>query len=216
MTAAELVAHLRNNVLRDSVAPALWDSEELATYLSEGERLFARRTHCIVDEAEPLSLLEAKAGVHTYTLNKKIIHVYEITNSEGLPLKARSRNQLPKVFAEGKPYAFTTGRGSNTVRLAPTPAEDEDLTMLVARLPLRGFSNSSYTPEIPEEYHINLCDWAAYKAMVNNDPEGSNTAAAGDFLIRWEAALREAKRNVFRLRTPDGATVRNNWTGERR
>lgn len=216
MTAAELIAHLRKNILRDNAEPVLWSDDELALYFNEAEKLFARHTHCIVEEDSSLALLYAIAGIHTYPLDKRIVHVYGITNSDGRSLSSKSRNQLPKVFGNGRPVAFTTGRGSSTVRLSPTPDADEELTMLVAVTPDSDFATSGYEPGIPEEYHLSLCSYAAYKALVNNDPEGSNTEAAGNFYQQWKEALRDAKRDVFRLRVPEGSTVRNNWTAARR
>jgi hypothetical protein len=216
MLAVDLVQHIRNHVLRDLAQPVLWSNDELLLYLNDAESLFARRTHNIVDDTSDLGLLQVEAGKHTYTLNKKIIHVYEIEDEVGRPLKSRSRNQMPRVFGEGRPYAFTTGRGSKTVRLAPTPAEDTTFRMLVARMPEKPMVYEYDEPEIDEEYHLALCEWAVYRALTNNDPEGSETISAEPFLARWNQAISEAKREGFRLRTPTGATVRTNWTGARR
>lgn len=214
MQAAEIVRHLQQHILRDVAAPTLWSVEELLRYLSEAESIFARRTHCIVvDSDEPAAVLTTAQGVSTYALDPSVIHVYEIMDDTGRPLHDRSRRQLARTFGESAPRQFTTGRGSKTVRLAPTPDKEYALHMLIARKPERPLTCETDEPEIPEEYHLTLCQYAAYMCLSNNAPEGSDTISADKFLINWETAIREAKREQFRLRVPANARVVNNWTG---
>jgi hypothetical protein len=70
-------------------------------------------------------------------------------------------------------------------------------------------------PEIPEEYHLALCDYVAYMAVRNNDTEGSNTAAGANFREDWELKLRDAKRDSYHLRGGSNQQVVNNWVGGR-
>lgn len=220
MTLAELLLHTRKVILRDYVQPYLWADEELIRYFAEGEAKFARHTHCLVSDDNELSQLELQAGVASYPLSPDIIHVYDMHNEEGVPLRALPRSRAPHMVAEGSPRSFSTGRGSNTVRVYPTPDDAYVVTMLVAHLPIEKLSvdaDQEYAePTIPEEYHLHLSLYAAYKALLNNDPEGSNTTAAADFYAQWMEALREAKRDGFSLRTPSNARVVTNWTGARR
>lgn len=217
-TVEELVLHTRAHILRDTAAPHLWDTGELKVYLSQAEVIFCRRTHVLVAEDKPFAQVQTEPGKKAYDLGKKVVHVYEVLDETGRPLRDCSRSGFPKIFAENKPRAFTTARGKNMLTLSPTPDDEYHLSLLVAHLPEQTISQKGDhdEPEIPEEYQHHLCQYAAYKALMNNDPEGSNTVAAAEFLASWEEVLREAKRDVFRQRTPAGATVRTNWTASRR
>lgn len=213
-----LVQHTRNHILRDTAEPHLWSDEEIKVYLSQAEVIFCRRTHVLVTDEGSIAHLTTEAGKRAYDLGDKVVHVYEVLDDTGRPLRDCARSAFPKIFAESKPRSFTSARGKNTLTLSPTPDDEYELSMLVAHLPAQSISDKSGSeePEIPEEYRYYLCQYAAHKAMMNNDPEGSNTVAAETFLIAWEDALRQAKRDVFRQRTPAGASIRTNWTSSRR
>lgn len=222
MFLSELIAHTRGAMLRDKAEPVLWSNEELIRYFIEAEDKFARHTHCLVSEDIPQSTLSVEEGKSSYTLDSSIIHVYEVYKDNGLPLRSLSRSQSPHKLAEGEPRAYSTGRGSKTIHLYPIPDKDYELTMLVAHTPTEKFKQESEAPldaqeqSIPEENAMDLCLYVTYKALLNNGPEESNTTAAADFYTQWRTALREAKRDGFKLRNPQGATVQTNWTGVRR
>jgi hypothetical protein len=71
------------------------------------------------------------------------------------------------------------------------------------------------TPEIPEDYHLSLCDWAAYRALDNNDPDGGAMVDGSPFRAKFEMAVRDAKRDVYWMRTGPNRVARSNWTGKR-
>lgn len=217
-TVTELVQHTRFAILRDGAAPSLWTDAEIIQYLAEAERIFARKTHCLVEDSGSRAQLQTSSGVKAYALDPSVVHVYEVTDDTGRPLRDSSRAQMPKVFAPGKPRAYTTARGSHKITFAPAPDDEYTYEMLVAVLPEVSLVDKydDDEPDIDEDYHYHLCQYAAYKALLNNDPEGSNTVAAAEFFATWQQALREAKRDVFRLRVPSGAHVRNNWAAARR
>lgn len=91
-----------------------------------------------------------------------------------------------------------------TVYPAPSAAEEGKRVFLrVARLPLVNFDVSDLTrePEIPEDYHLDLLEWVAYRAKRNWDVDGEDKKSADNHKARFEQciaeALQEAKRKVF-------------------
>lgn len=88
----------------------------------------------------------------------------------------------------------------------PTPSADEEgkkIYLRVSRLPLVNFdvANTAQQPEIPEDYHLDLLEWVAYRAKRNWDVDGGDKTMAESHKARFEEcvaeAIRETKRKVF-------------------
>jgi hypothetical protein len=216
MNVAELLQHTRTRYLRDSEAPFLWSAPELLQYLNEAETLFARRTHALFDDEADFTILVTEAGKSRYDLDPRIIYVTELYDDNGYKLRNVTRHKMPRTPYAGKPRMYTLDAAVRTIRLGPTPDDEYEFSMMVARKPLRPMATQTDTPEIPEEYHLALCDYVAYKALRNNDTEASNTTAAENFRVDWEKWLIEAKRDAYHLRAGNSPRVVNNWTGGRR
>lgn len=216
MTLEELLNDTRHAVLRDSVAPALWPDTLLARYFNEAETIFARRTHCLVSDEEPFCTLTTEAGKSKYALSDKVIYIMDIVDENGVPVRHRGRNRVPTRGVSGKPLVYTADSAYKGVRLYPTPDKAYTLSMNLAHKPTKKLSHLKQSPQIPEEYHSSLIDYAVYKALLNNGPEGGDTTAATPFREQWEIALRDAKRDAYHMRHSPNAQVVTNWTGERR
>lgn len=216
MTLEELLHHTRHNVLRDSQAPALWTDDVLAFYLNEGETIFARRTHCLVSDEQPFCTLNTVVNQARYALNTSIIYIMDIVDVNGYPVRHRGRSRMPMSPIPGKPQVYTADSAYKGIKLYPVPDAVYTLTMNVAHKPTKKMTHKFHTPEIPEEYHHALTHYAVYKALMNNGPEGSDTAAAEPFRIEWELELRDAKRDAYHMRHSPNAQVVNNVTGGRR
>jgi len=217
MNLGELVEHVRKHVLRDEALPPLWSDEELTLYFNEAQDLFARRTHILSDDESDLTFVTTEPGVAVYTLAPRVIFVSEVHHADtGIALRDMARRLLPRRFSEGRPVAYTMDARMRSMRLSPTPDAAYELDLLVARKALNRLVNEGDEPEIPEEHHLDLCDWVTYKALLNNDPEQTNTVSAEVFRNAWELKLRDAKRAVFRMRAGPNPHARGNWTGKKR
>lgn len=224
MNLQELMNHLRCNTLRDAAQPYLWSDKELLGYLNEAEALFATRTHILSDDDDPITTFDTVAGQSAYALDPTIVYVSElglvIDNGSGdltyRELCDRTRKQLGNNFSQGMPKKYNLQVARHKVRFYPVPDDVYTVQMVVARKPLSKLSNGLDTPEIPEEHHTTLTNYAAWKALSNNDPEGSNMAAAAAQLAMWDLVIRDVKRDMGRLRSGAHPRVRANWTGKRR
>jgi hypothetical protein len=92
-----------------------------------------------------------------------------------------------------------------TLRVYPAPATPYlgIVNLRVVRLPLERFSedNQSAYPEVPEDYHLDLLDWAAYLALriADNDAGDDDRALAyaKSFEDHCVAARKEVMRKLF-------------------
>jgi hypothetical protein len=211
MNLEELVEHVREYYLRDTETPYLWPAKELVRYFNDAERIFARRTHCIVDGTSELTLLTTNVQNDRYSLDPRTIYVYEVYDTYGRRLTRWSRQSRPKSIHKGRPLSFTQDTGIASIRFSPAPDGEYEFSMLVARLPLKDMCETYDVPEIPEEYHLALCDYVAYMAVRNNDTESSETQAGANFREDWELKLRDAKRDAYHNRIGSNSRVVNNW-----
>jgi hypothetical protein len=223
MTLGELMGHLRCNILRDESSPYLWSDNELLRYLNEAQSIFARRTHSITDDYSDFTTFETVAGQQSYALDERIVFVAEMgvvtTNDNDelsyCDLPDRTRTQLRNSYIKGKPQLHNLQVASHKVRFYPVPDDVYTIVMMVARKPLNKLASVKDVPEINEDYHLALCDYAAAKSLANNDPEKANMAASKDFMDSWSKVIRDVKRDMARLRAGNSPKARANWTGKR-
>ena len=111
-----------------------------------------------------------------------------------------------------RPMAFDTDEfidatngvsGTMSMRLYPTPdVLHAGCTVMVrvVRLPANPLTpqNLAAVPEIPEDYHLDLLDYAAYLALRIVDHEAGDADRSQDFLNKFEAKCEEARRDMLR------------------
>ncbi len=215
MNVADLLTHTRTRYLRDESPPYLWGASELLLYLNEAENIFARRTHVLTDTDSAFTSITTVAGQSRYALDRRIVFVLEVYDDTGCKMRNVTRGKLPRTPYEGKPRMYTLDAGVSSLRFGPIPDAAYEFEMVVARKPLAAMTSKFDEPEIPEEYHLTLCDYVAYKALRNNDTEASNTTAAENFRVDWEKRLVEAKREAYHLRAGSSPRVVSDWVNGR-
>jgi hypothetical protein len=118
----------------------------------------------------------------------------------------------------GKPLAFSTDEylmadpngsvGVPVFRAYPPPTQDyagQVINLRVIRLPIARFALKDLTayPEVPEDYHLLMLDWAAYLALRIVDADGADPERAKEFEDHFEAQCLKIRREVMRkLFTP--------------
>lgn len=118
-------------------------------------------------------------------------------------------SQLPP----GKPLAFSTdeelqeddygSRSVVTMRVYPEPSSDyncDKINLRVVRMPTETISsaNLTYVPEVPEVYHLDLLDWAAYRALRIVDHDAGNPQRAAEFKAAFEENVTRARNEAMR------------------
>jgi hypothetical protein len=216
MLGADLLDTIRIDMLRDIAQPYLWSDDLIYRYLNEAQERFCRRTYALLDDESDLTTFDTEIGVSSYGLDPKILMVNSARIvTEPDDLLSRTRQVIPTHLADstGIPLLFTQDEAQGKIRLYPVPDKVYTIVMRVSRLPLTKISDT-VAPEIPEQYHLDLAEFAVYRCLNNNDPDGSNANAAQNFLKTWSQRLLEANREYYRIRLNNNPLVRQSWTGK--
>lgn len=134
----------------------------------------------------------------------------------------------------GQTLAFSTDEALNdinsgsfssiTMRIWPAPsaamvAASAAIRLRVVRKPLVQLveTNLDLVPEIPEDHHIEMLDWAAYLALRIVDDDAGAPKRAAEFAAAFEAHVAEARKLAMRkMFAPQGwGFGRGGFTWER-
>jgi len=249
MILRELLAELRHTILRDfssavDASPsegANFDDNTLVRYIREAELRFATKTRCLRDSTTPaVCQITLVAGQAEYALDSRVMTVHYARYDGRINLgpigytnEFTPRGDLapsaPTAYAstQGEPRFFYTDSGTGKIGFYPAPSTQDAgkiVTLTVTRKPLVPLStqNLDQSPEIPEEYHLDLLGWAAWKLMstddteYNGDPNSISVIMARQnmFKKQFNDAVDECKTQVRRLtqRPVAFATPGANWS----
>lgn len=217
MLGKDLIAHMRESVLDDVVAPYLWSDVELLRDLNYGEVQACRRAHLLLDSTtssdsgtaatagtagqRPLCSVPIIADQAVYVLSPKIIQIKRCQLSNmAIPLIGPvSYPELDEMVSGwfgtngtvgtagsgGEPTYFLNEPG-NTLTLVRAPSVSCTARLVVSRIPLIPFTLQT-SPEIDEQYHIDLCDWAAHLAFKKPDSDTLNIVLSRDYEASFTA-----------------------------
>ena len=208
----------------------LWSDESLLRYIKDAERRFARHTMLIRDSSTTaITQVTLATGIKTYTLHASVIGVLSCRyDTDAYDLKRTGHalvNDLvpaeflsfdPSIYGvvqSGAPMVFytdetTVNAGVNAVTLTvyPEPSATQNgkkLYLRVIRLPITTYASNDLAreSEIPEDYQLDVLEWAAYRAMRGIDGDAGSPIAADAHKQAFEAAvaqaIRETKRKIF-------------------
>jgi hypothetical protein len=116
------------------------------------------------------------------------------------------------VLPPGKPLAFSTDEQfdavsgkTGVVSLRVYPAPDATyagatIKLRVVRKPLVPLSVTDLTlsPEVPEDYHLGMLDWAAYRALRNIDSDAGSLEKAEAYRAAFEEMVKQARNDTMR------------------
>lgn len=93
--------------------------------------------------------------------------------------------------------------GQVSMRLYPVPAaaqEGRTLRLRVIRKPIEPLVPNalSAVPELPEDHHIEMLDWAAYLALRIVDDDAGAPKRAAEFAASFESHVQEARKLAMR------------------
>lgn len=234
-----MLDELRGNMLRDVSDQVggqigdgdLWSDRTLVRYIEDGVVRFAVQTCCLRDDTtSEITQLTLQSGVEQYALDPRVIAVL---NARFPGAYLLSRTTYGGLFSNrgdltvgapirdnytGCPRRFYTDRQTGHLGVFPTPGAQENgkvLHLRVARKPLTPLTTNDLNavPEIPEEYHLDVLDWAAYRALRNHDADAENMAKANSHKKRFEDTVAELSRQAKRLLAQDiQFDLRANWS----
>lgn len=214
------------STLKNGPPDSFWTDRALLRYLNEARSRFARKTLCIRDQSTPeVTQVVLANGVDTYTLHPSVIVVVSARHADasydmrrvGHSRMGGSGNestddwatQLTAV-APGQPNRFNTDEGidpseqhASIVKFYGTPDATQDgkvVYLRVARKPLVTLTEEhlgqSTDIEMPDDYALDVLEWAAYRALRNWDLDAEDRAKAVQHRDRFEEAVKECKRDM--------------------
>jgi len=205
MELQELIDELRVNRLDDTVAPYLWTDEELTGYLNDAVRQVCIRQRLLVESVNTdVCEYALAAGARAIKLHASILAVRTLRLTEadgthhdhiqGKTLRwlrdrhphwetwdnQRAHYWIPD-FQQGYIYLDRGNDNVQTVNLTcwRMPLEDERLDV----------SDMSESPIIDEHFHLDLCDWATYRAFLKKDAETIDTGRGRDAVATFDAKI---------------------------
>lgn len=209
--------------LVDGDPDELWSDSFLVRQFNQAQRIFARRAWCITEYGEtPAGVITLTEGKTLYKLHKSVIRVYDATpDGQDIPLGRADdiaiRSPYPPgmdawdigvaaslaggtLINPGAPLVFASDAAWRTLRVTPAPSSTQEglkVYLKIARYHLTDLtlSNTKGCPEIPEEYHMDICEYAAGKALTLPNADADNKAEGRKLLESFNAAVKEARRD---------------------
>lgn len=213
MTGQELLDYLRTDVLKDAAVPYRWSDALILHMLSEAESKFARATYALLDSAT----ITTTTGEPEYALPTGTLFVSSAAvSTSSRDMMNYTRRFIPSSLttATGEPAMFVCDERAGYIRVYPVPEAIITINLRVARLPTDAIVTYS-SPEIPEEYHLDLAEYAAYRLLMSNDVDGQNVGAAARHEDDWNKRLADAKREYYRIRSGANPCAVRSWTYQR-
>ena len=206
----------------------LWSDATLTRYINQAQNRLARHGLVIRDGLSPdATEMTIRTGVTEYTLNPSVLAVISAKMPGDTADLARAGHAAFQTYKQPDPYFFDPAQLSSmppgkplaygtdeylgaddfdavsvvTLRLYPEPTAAYDgqiLRLRVVRLPLYPLANPTDTPEVPEEHHLEMLDWAAYLALRIVDVDGGMPARAAEFRASFEEHVKRARNTAMR------------------
>jgi hypothetical protein len=216
-------------------ADELWSDAYLVRQFNEAQRIMARRAWVIIEYGRsPAGLITLQTGRALYPLHESVLRVYDATPATQLAPLGRAEDaniRDPNGVASGPFSAYETGEyaarsagtnaayplvfasdaASRTIRVSPTPIAAQNgvrVALKIARLPLceLALNDTRAEPEVPAEFHMAICEFAAGKALTLPNIDGDQKPEGRRLLGEFDRVVREARQE--RQRAERGS---NRW-----
>lgn len=204
---------------------SLWSDETLLAYIKDAERRFARKTLLLRDSTTPeIVRVVLKTGVITYPLHESVLSVisaraagydYDLRRSGHALVEATVPDEFlsfdpasPYLISPGATLAFYTDetlvynrRSAVTLSVYPAPSATENgttINMRVIRVPKSQYTAAELEneSELPEDYQLDVLEWAAYRAQRSFDGDAGAPTTSKDHKAAFDEAVEQAKKEM--------------------
>jgi hypothetical protein len=173
MDSTALLKYFRAQVA-DDVTPYLWSVPECITYMNEAQTMFCRLTKGISDATSPtVCVVPVVTGEIFASVHPSIKHFRTATlSSDGKALVIRNHTDVRQwTNQQGTVGKMIVGMEANKVRWDYTPRFDDEVNLLVFRLPLEEITDVDQELEIDPRHHVSLVHWMKYLAYSKQDSQ---------------------------------------------
>lgn len=173
MNSTELLEYFRAQVV-DEIRPYQWSDDEIIVFMNEAQLKFCRLTEGISDVSTPevvnvpVTTGEILAETHPSILNFRMALLastgrkVEITNHTDVVSWANYTGEVRQMII---------GMEENVVRWGATPAIDDEVNLMVFRLPLTDITDFDQDFEIHPKHHVSFVHWMKHLAYLKDDTE---------------------------------------------
>lgn len=219
MDAPALLARFRLEA-DDRQQPYLWSDEEVLSYLNDAQDMFCREQGGIADSSSAVTRLTCQAGDEFVEISPRILKLRYAARADGYRLELLNFEDLEARQAvddygyraglrldntPGEIKALVLGMEANRVRLIHIPLHDQEIRLIVYRMPLQPVTADQPELEIDEHHHLHLIDWMRHLAHLKQDAETYDRGRAQEFGDRFLAYCRlareERERREHKYRT---------------
>lgn len=194
------------NDLRD---PPLWTDDEVYSYMDDAQKMFCRLGGGIADSSTPeITIVSATEDEEFSDIDPRILKIrsarrasdqrrVDILNFEDLesmnPIDDYGiQHNFTLTSRSGPITAMVVGMEQDRVRWISIPQADEDILLIVYRLPLETISKEGQNLEIQEQHHRHLMHWMKALAYQKQDAETFDRGKAAEFESRYLTYVRQA------------------------
>lgn len=223
-----LEAHLDDRTpMIDGAPDGAFDETAILRYLTKAERDLARKIWCIHDiSTAAVCQITPLNGVANYALHKSVLFVQRVRLSDselylrrvgeaegraGGPVVddlPQSAYVAPYLENSARPIWFETQADGRTLHLRPKVdtsqlAVGAKIQLEVFRLPINTSDlaaiDTDTEPEVPEEYHLELCQFASGYALTTHANVDNPSRRFGENLLtHWGNTLNAGERDELR------------------
>ena len=211
--------------LVDGDPDSLWSDSFLVRQFNQAQKILARRSWCIIEYGvAPAGIIVLRTGVALYPVNKAVLKIFDSTSStassplgraDDIVLRSDTPHDDYDAFEVGEaaalastetgaPRAIASDAGSRMVRVYPTPTATENgvkMALKIARLPLVELTldDMEAEPEVPEQWHLDICEYAAGKALTLPMADQDQKVEGRRLLDEFNETVKEARRDRQRF-----------------
>lgn len=219
MTSGELLALFRDDVL-DNIEPYLWTDLELYAYMNDAYFMFVRLTGGISDATSTATRIPIVAGERSAVLHPSVLRIRQATllstDRQLAVINAQDvgnlsvddhglLRQINRVVTPGPVTHIVSGLQEGYVEWIQVPIEDDEVALIIERLPLEPITNPMHRlTDVSQEHHFHLMKWMRHLAHRKSDPDTFDIAKSDserqEFLEYCDLAQREKERRRHKVR----------------
>lgn len=217
----------------DRDAPYFIDDTEMWRWITEAERVIARKTECLREVREYVTVADEKWLAKTTTGQADVVRVRDAWLMEsGRRYRMRVLNNQERLLADGartewdyglgssyasndtpgKPRSLINGRRTDYFELVAVPDDVYDLELDLIVYPTTEIAGATDIPEIDQEFHVHIPTGAAALALDDAATEHYDRERLRGLQGKWSAILRSLERRVH-VKTDEAGQVQFSGNG---
>lgn len=205
----------------DTKKPYLWSDDEVFAYMNDAYTMFVRLTGGVPDFTSVATKIHVYSGDPLVDLHPALMRIRTATlASDGTEVNVINAQDMQSLNDEdygvlrrinvstgtGRVRYLVTGMERGKGRVINIPTADDEIDLVIERLPLEPLSDfGQELTDIEPHHHIHLLKWMEYMAYSKPDLETFNKARSdqkkADFEEYCQLAKREKEQYKHKVRT---------------